>query len=64
VVRANCLSGGNCAVSCRGDEVLAAAYCGPQRSQAMFIGERQASCGVEANSASSPLVAVCVAAPP
>jgi hypothetical protein len=64
VVRADCLSGGDCAVSCRGNEILAVAYCGPTRNQATFIGERQASCGVEANTANTPLVAVCVLAPP
>jgi deoxycytidylate deaminase len=64
VVRANCLSGGECAVTCRGDEILATAYCGPTRNQPNFIGERQASCGVEANTANAPLVAICVQAPP
>jgi hypothetical protein len=64
VVRANCLSGGECTATCRGNEILATAYCGPARSKATFIGERQASCGVEANAANTPLVAVCVMAPP
>jgi len=63
VVRVNCLTGG-CTASCRGDEVLVSAYCGPARNPAMFIGERQVSCGVEANTANTPLVAVCVMAPP
>ena len=64
VVRASCLSGGECAVSCHGNEILATAYCGPTRNQATFIGERQASCGVEADTANAPLVAICVQAPP
>jgi Collagen triple helix repeat (20 copies) len=63
VVRLDCLNGG-CTASCRGDEILVSAYCGPARNQATFIGERQVSCGVEANAANTPLVAVCVASPP
>lgn len=63
VVRLNCITGG-CTVSCRGDEVLVSAYCGPARHPATFIAERQASCAVEANAANDPLVAVCVMAPP
>lgn len=63
VIRLNCLSG-DCTASCRGDEVLVSAYCGPARNPATFLGERQVSCGVEANVANAPLVAVCVMAPP
>jgi Collagen triple helix repeat (20 copies) len=63
VVRMDCLSGG-CTASCRGDEVLVSAYCGPARNPATFLGERQVSCGVEANTANAPLVAICVASPP
>lgn len=63
VIRLNCLVGG-CTASCRGDEVLVSAYCGPARNPATYIGERQVSCGVEANAANAPLVAICVAAPP
>ncbi len=64
VIRADCLSGGECTASCRGNEILAVAYCGPTHNHATFVGERQASCGVEANTANTPLVAVCVMAPP
>jgi Collagen triple helix repeat (20 copies) len=64
VVRSNCLSGGNCQVGCRESEVLVSAYCGPNRNAATFITERQISCGIEATTANSPAVAVCVAAPP
>jgi Collagen triple helix repeat (20 copies) len=63
VVRSDCLAG-DCKGGCNGNEVLVSAYCGPARKPATFIGERQASCGVEADSANAPLVAVCVAAPP
>ena len=63
VVRSDCLAG-NCTVACNGNEVLVSAYCGPARKPARFIGERQASCGVEADSANAPMVAVCAAAPP
>ncbi len=62
VVRNNCLSG-ECTASCRGDEVLVSAYCGPSHNQATFLDERQASCGIEVTSANAPLVAVCVQAP-
>lgn len=62
VIRLNCLSGG-CTASCRGDEVLVSGYCGPARNQATFIGERQVTCGVEANAANAPLVAICVMTP-
>jgi len=62
VVRSDCLAG-YCAVSCRGDEVLVTAYCGPSRSPATYLGERQATCGVDAAVANRPLVVVCVAAP-
>ncbi|MGB6538156.1 MAG: hypothetical protein WBF58_19580 [Xanthobacteraceae bacterium] len=63
VIRNTCLSG-NCASSCRADEILVVAYCGPSRRAATFLGEREASCGVLANPANGPLVAVCVAAQP
>lgn len=63
VIRLNCLSG-DCTASCRGDEVLVSAYCGPGRNAATFVGERQASCGMQANVANAPLVAVCALAPP
>jgi hypothetical protein len=63
VIRLNCISG-TCMASCRGDEVLVSAYCGPARNPATFIGERQVSCGVEASAANAPLLAVCVKAPP
>jgi len=63
VIRLDCLVG-VCSASCRGDEVLVSAYCGPGRNPANYIGERQVSCGVEATSANKPLVAICVAAPP
>jgi len=62
VIRKDCLTGG-CAASCRGDEILVSAYCGPARNPATFVGERGVSCGVEANTANVPLVAICVAAP-
>lgn len=64
VVRASCLTSGNCAIGCRENEVLVMAYCGPTRNPATFVGERQATCGVEATTANAPAVAVCVAAPP
>lgn len=63
VIRSDCL-GGYCSVTCRGDEILLTAYCGPARNPATLIGERQATCGIEVNAASTPLVAVCVANPP
>jgi hypothetical protein len=63
VVRSDCLTGA-CKAGCNGNEVLVSAYCGPARKPATFIGERQVSCGVEADSANAPLVAICVAAPP
>jgi hypothetical protein len=59
----DCLVGG-CSATCRGDEVLVSAYCGPARNAATFLGEREVSCGVEANAANGPLVAICVASPP
>jgi hypothetical protein len=62
VVRSDCLTG-DCTLACNGNEVLVSAYCGPARKPATFVGERQVSCGAEADSANAPLVAVCVAAP-
>jgi len=62
VVRNSCLSG-ECTASCRGDEVLISAYCGPPHNPAAYLDERQVSCGVEVTSANAPLVAVCVQAP-
>jgi hypothetical protein len=64
VVRSSCLTSGNCAIGCRENEVLVMAYCGPARNPATFVGERQATCGVEATTANAPAVAVCVEAPP
>jgi len=63
VIRKDCLTGGGCSASCRGDEILVSAYCGPSRNPATFVGERGVSCGVESNAANVPLVAICVAAP-
>jgi hypothetical protein len=56
--------GGACNASCRGDEILVGAYCGPARKPATFVGERQVTCGIDATAASIPLVAFCAAAPP
>jgi hypothetical protein len=63
VIRRDCLVGG-CTASCRGDEVLISAYCGPARNPAHYVGEREVNCGVQANAANAPLVAICVASPP
>lgn len=63
VIRSDCLSGG-CTATCREDEILVSAYCGPTRNAATFLSERAVSCGVVPNPANSPLVAVCVASPP
>jgi hypothetical protein len=62
VLRKDCLTGG-CMVACGGNEVLVTAYCGPGRNPASYVGERQATCGVVATAANSPLVAVCVQSP-
>jgi hypothetical protein len=62
VIRKDCLTGGGCAASCRGNETLVSAYCGPSRNPA-FVGERDVTCGVESNAANVPLVAICVASP-
>jgi hypothetical protein len=63
VIRKDCLTGGGCAASCRGNETLISAYCGPSRNPATFVGERDVTCGVESNTANVPLVAICVASP-
>ena len=44
-----------------GNEVLVSAYCGPGRNLPTFVGERGITCGIEANAANTPLVAICVA---
>jgi len=62
VLRNDCLSG-QCTLSCRGNEALIGAYCGPAHNPATFLDERQVSCGIEVTSANAPLVAVCVQAP-
>jgi len=58
IVRDNCLTG-VCNASCSGSEYLVSAYCGPARKPATYVGERQVTCGVEANAANAPLVAFC-----
>src|SRR6201992_359545 len=58
VLRNNCI-GGSCTLSCRGDEVLISAYCGPGHNQPTYLDERQVSCGLEVTSANAPLVVVC-----
>lgn len=63
VIRKDCLTGGGCSASCRGDETLVSAYCGPSRNPATFVGERDVTCGVKSNAANVPLVAICVASP-
>ena len=63
VIRKDCLTGGGCSASCRGNETLVSAYCGPSRNPATFVGERDVTCGVESNAANVPLVAICVASP-
>jgi hypothetical protein len=62
VVRSTCVQG-SCTIECRDNEVLVSAYCGPNRNAATMLGERGASCGVDANTANGPLVVVCVGAP-
>jgi len=62
VLRSDCMAG-YCSATCRGDEILITAYCGPSRNPATLLGERGASCGVDATTANPPLVAVCVQAP-
>lgn len=62
VVQSNCVSG-DCAITCRDNEVLVTAYCGPNRHAATFLAERTASCGVARDAANGPLIAVCVGAP-
>jgi hypothetical protein len=59
VLRNDCI-GGSCTLSCRGDEVLISAYCGPAHNQPTYLDERQVSCGLEVTSANAPLVVVCV----
>jgi collagen triple helix repeat protein len=56
IVRSDCASG-SCTVECRDNEVLVTAYCGPNRTPALYSKERSASCGPP----DTPLVAVCVA---
>jgi hypothetical protein len=60
IVRANCLTSGDCTVGCHENEVLVMAYCGPRRSPARYIDQRQALCGIEETAANRPAVAVCV----
>ena len=65
VLRNPCVSGqGACMLTCEQDEVLVAAYCGPTRHPATFLGERSASCGVGPAPVDVPLVAVCIGPPP
>ena len=59
IVRKDCISD-TCVAECAANEVLVTAYCGTNRSQARFLTERSASCGVIPNPANSPLVVVCV----
>jgi Collagen triple helix repeat (20 copies) len=61
VVQSTCASG-DCTITCRDNEVLVTAYCGPNRNAAAYLAERTASCGVAVNAANGPLVAVCVGA--
>jgi Collagen triple helix repeat (20 copies) len=61
VLKADC-SKLACTLTCRQDEVLVSAYCGPQRSPATFLTERSVSCGIVPDPSKSPLVAVCVGA--
>jgi len=63
VIRSNCPQG-DCTVECRDNEVLVTAYCGANRNPATLLGERGASCGVQASASVSPLVAVCVSSAP
>jgi hypothetical protein len=62
VVRSDCAAA-RCTIECRDNEVMVTAYCGPNRNPATLLGERGASCGVEANTANGPLVVVCVGVP-
>jgi hypothetical protein len=59
LVQSTCVSG-NCTITCRENEVLVTAYCGPNRNAATYLA---ASCGVAATAANGPLVVVCVGAP-
>jgi hypothetical protein len=56
-IRANC-DATSCAAQCNGDEILLAAYCGPTRNAATFMGERSASCRLR-TPPNNPLVVAC-----
>jgi hypothetical protein len=60
-MQADCLRN-TCTLACRDNEILVAAYCGPNRGAATFLGERSASCGVAAHADKGPLVVVCASA--
>ena len=60
IVRSNC-DATSCVVQCGEDEVLLIAYCGANRTPAVFPTERSASCR-RRGSASSPLIAACAKA--
>lgn len=57
VVKSDCAAGAACTVQCQDNEVLVTAFCGTNRGQAQFSGDKAASCG-----AAGPLVAVCAGA--
>ena len=63
IVRVNCLTNSACAASCRSDEIITVAYCGPSRAAPIYSGERQVSCGLNADAANTPLVVVCAGLP-
>jgi hypothetical protein len=61
VVRAKC-DETNCRAQCGGDEMLLAAYCGPNQNPAVILGGRSATCRNPVP-ASDPIVAACAKMP-
>ena len=59
LVRVACTNASDCMVKCREDEIVITAHCGAKRDPAMYLTESSVSCGVNADTRSGPLVAVC-----
>jgi len=59
LVKQPCTNPSECQVTCRSDEVAITAYCGSKRAPATFLTDQTVNCGINPDTTSGPLVAVC-----
>jgi Collagen triple helix repeat (20 copies) len=59
LVRAACKTAQDCTLTCHDDEIVIEAFCGTKRTPATYLSEISVSCGLNPDTSSGSLVAVC-----